>query len=490
MTTTSQNPPWVLNKAVIVYTPDFDVSCRASLRIFHDETADRGSITLSITADLANPRVRSQVRLNIPPDRVEKCVLHRISNDGLCSPGLLPMIPALVTNVSAVSTLSLTLRTIGMVVCPSETDSLSPATPGDLNFHSFAKICRSEFLRIHFARRQCGDKELHKLERFSQALRGRSLEAEPFDHARHRTVQKDWHVFCLSPDPPPYCQESVSEQVKQVDPPPYCEESVSEQGVRKRRRDPMPLDNKTRKTTLLSSPQSRGSPTEPDTPSTLPPSPPSPSSIRPTCFTHASSPGRTDRNRLARLVRELNSLSDGQVRKVLIASRHDHLLAKPNDVDSDLPSESEKVGFAKDEPITRRRLEQYIEMIIKRHISPIVDEIVDSAVSASRDQFFDECRTNEAEFREQVDDGNSEVRTTANECMKEMQEEAQKHIHEIEQQAQQCINDIQNQGIQAEMSAEKNMAKLKSWFNASPQSLLDRKSGSHELGADVRRSSI
>ncbi|KAE8326656.1 hypothetical protein BDV39DRAFT_176830 [Aspergillus sergii] len=490
MTTRSQNPPWVLKKAVIVYTPDLDVSCRASLRIFHDETAGRGSITLSITADLANPRIRSQVRLNLPPERVEKCTLHKSSNDGLCSPGLIPTIPVPVTNVSAVSTLSLTLSTIGIVFCPSATESLSPATPGDLNFHSFAKICRSESLRIYFARQQCVNDELTKLERFSRALRETSLEAEPFDHARHRVVLRDWHVFCLSPDPPPYCQEPVSEQVKQVDPPPYCEESVSEQGVRKRRRDPMPLDNKTRKTTLLSSPQSRGSPTEPDTPSTLPPSPPSPSSIRPTCFTHASSPGRTERNRLACLVRELSSLSDGQVRKVLIGSRHDHLLAKPNDVDSDLPSEPEKIGFAKDEPITRRRLEQYIEMIIKRHISPIVDEIVESAVSASRDQFFDECKTNEAEFREQVDDGNSEVRTMANECMKEMQEEAQKHIHEMEEQAQQCINDIQNQGIQVEMSAEKNMAKLKSWFNASPQALLDSKSGSHELGTDVRRSSI
>lgn len=252
----------------------------------------------------------------------------------------------------------------------------------------------------------------------------------------------------------------------------------------------MPLDNKTRKTTLLSSPQSRGSPTEPDTPSTLPPSPPSPSSIRPTCFTHASSPGRTERNRLAYLVHEFSSLSDGQVRKVLIGSRHDHLLAIPNDVDNGLASESEKVSFAKDEPITRRSLEQYIETIIKRHISPIVDEIVDSAVSMSRDQFFDECKTNEAEFREQVDDGTSEVRTMANECIKEMQEEAQKHIHEMEEQAQQCMNDIQNQGIQVEMSAEKNTAKLKYWFNASSRFLLGSKSGSHELGTDVRRSSI
>ncbi|KAE8358070.1 hypothetical protein BDV27DRAFT_150768 [Aspergillus caelatus] len=486
MTTRSQNRPWVLKKAVIVYTPDFDVSCRASLRIFHDETADRGSITLSITADLANPRIRSQVRLNIPPGRVEKCTLHKSSNDGLCSPGLIPTIPVPVTNVSAVSTLNLALSTIGIVFCPSETESLSPATPGDLNFHSFAKICRSESLRIHFARQQCVNNELTKLERFSRALRERSLEAEPFDHARHRMVLRDWHVFCLSPDPPPYCQEPVSEQVKQGGLPPYCEEPVSEQMVRKRRRDSMPLDNKTRKRTLLSSPQSIGSPTEPDTPSTLRLSP----SIPQTYFTHAFSPGHTERNRLARLVHEFSSLSDDQVRKVLVGSRHAHLLAIPNDVDSDLPSESAKVSFAKGELIKHRHLERYIDQIIKRHISPIVDEIVDSAVSKSRDQFFDECKMNEAEFREQVDDGNSEIRTIANECMKEMKEEAQKHIQDIEEQAQQCMNDLQNQGIEVEMSAERHIAKFKSWSNASPRSLLDSKSTSHELGTDARRSSI
>ncbi|OGM43369.1 hypothetical protein ABOM_008725 [Aspergillus bombycis] len=492
MTTPSQNLPWVFNKAVIVHSPDLDVSCRASLRIFHDKTAGRGSITLSITADLANPRVRAQVRLNIPPERVAKCTLHKTSNDGLCSPSLVPTIPALVTNVSAVSTLCLTLSTIGIVFCPSETESLSPTTPGNLNFHSFAKICRSESLRIHFARRQCVNKELNKLESFSQALRGRSLEAEPFDHARHRMVQRDWHVFGLASDPPPYCQEAVSEQVKQVGPPPYCEESVSEQVVRKRRRDSMPLDNKPRKIALLSSPASLGSPTEPDTPRTLRLSPPSPSLIRPTCFTRALSPGRTERNRLAGLVHEFSSLSEDQAREVLIASGHAHLLAMPNDVDSGLPSASAsaKVSFAKGELIKRRRLERYIDKIIKRHISPIVDEIVESAVSKSRDQFFDECKMNEAEFREQVDDGNSEVRTMANECMKEMKEEAQKHIHEIEEQAQQCMNDIQNQGIEAEMFAERQIAKFKSWSNVSPRSLLDRKSSSHELGTDARRGSI
>jgi hypothetical protein len=56
------------------------------------------------------------------------------------------------------------------------------------------------------------NKELDKLEHFSCALRKRSLQTVSFNHARHGVVQKDWRVFNLSPDPPPYYQESVSEQ--------------------------------------------------------------------------------------------------------------------------------------------------------------------------------------------------------------------------------------------------------------------------------------
>jgi hypothetical protein len=238
MTTTSQNSPWVLKKkAVLVYAPDLNVSCRARLRIIHDQTANQGSISLSITADLANLSGRSQVlTLNIPPDRVGKCALARKSNDNLCPSHFLSLLPAPVTNVSDVSTLSLSLGTTGIVLCPSEIESLSPATPGHVGFHSFGKICQSKFLRLHFARRQFVNKELDKLENFSCALRKRSLQTVSFNHARHGVVQKDWRVFNLSPDPPPYYQESVSEQAKEADPPLYCEESVSEQSIGKRRR--------------------------------------------------------------------------------------------------------------------------------------------------------------------------------------------------------------------------------------------------------------
>lgn len=107
-----------------------------------------------------------------------------------------------------------------------------------------------------------------------------------------------------------------------------------------------------------------------------------------------------------------------------------------------------------------------------------------------RDQFFDECRTNEAEFREQVDDSNCEVRTTANECMDEIREQAQRYMHELEEQAQQYLNSIDGQGIEAGMSAKERVAKLKSWLNAS-RFLLDTKpSPSHELGTNARHSSV
>jgi hypothetical protein len=130
-------------------------------------------------------------------------------------------------------------------------------------------------------------------------------------------------------------------------------------------------------------------------------------------------------------------------------------------------------------------------MIDRRLKSHIVDEIVDSAVSDCRDQIFDECKMNEAEFREHVEDGNSEVRNTANECMKEMKEQAQEYMRDIEEQVQQYMNDIEDQGIELEMSAKEKVAKLTRCFNASVQTFFDSKSGpSHELGTNARRSSI
>ena len=179
------------------------------------------------------------------------------------------------------------------------------------------------------------------------------------------------------------------------------------------------------------------------------------------------------RNKLTHLVHALRGVSDEEIRKVLIQSGRRHLLAIP---DSDLPSESEKVRFANVE--IERRLEQYVN-----------DEIVDRAVSECCDQMLDQYRTNAADVDEQVEDGKAELCNAANDYMKDMEEEMQKHKDKIEEQAQQCLNDIEDRAIEVEMSAQKEIAKLKRWYNASAQSLLDRKSGtSPEL--DTRRISI
>ena len=238
-----------------------------------------------------------------------------------------------------------------------------------------------------------------------------------------------------------------------------------------------------RKRLLLTSPEPLGSPTEVNTPSTFSPSP---ASIRPTNFTHTSSPSRAKRNRLARLEDELRGASDDFIRELLIRLGRQHLLAIPEDADRDLPSESEKVGFANVEMI-ECHLKQYVDEMIERRLkSHIVDEIVDRAVSECREQIFDECKTHEAGLGEKVDDANSEIHNTANECMKEMEGQAQKYMGDIEEQAQQYLNDIEDQGIEIEMSAKENAAKFKRLFN-SAQSLLDSKS---ELGTKARRISI
>ncbi|KAL4789838.1 hypothetical protein BDV19DRAFT_14243 [Aspergillus venezuelensis] len=522
MTTASQIRPWTLKKAVLVHAPDSDAFCVARLRIVHGpsgdrdpsgdgdqsgerdqsvvygQAADKASISLSITAALANSNSRSHLTLTIPPDRVEKCGLARRSNDSLCSSRLLSSLPAPVTNASAVSTLTLSLDTVGIVLCPSGTESLIPATPGDLQFQSFAKICQSQFLRLHFSNRQFVNNELDKLQGLSHALRQRSLQAVSFNHARHGLLQTDWRIFALSPDPPPYSQEPVSEQ---ADPPVYHEQVVG-----KRRREPRSVspNDEGRKRLLLPSPQPIGSPTEVNTPSSRGPSY-SPS-IRPTHFQRAS-PVPTEYEKLAHLENGLRSVSDDLIRKLLIRIGREHLLA-PANVDQPLPSELNKIGIFSDVHMMmmtlERRLERYVDKTIEHQLAGHVDR----AVSECRDQAYDAYTLKEDEFHEQVDDGNAEVRNTANECMDELQEQvqeymvqtedqAQRHIAQIEDQAQrymaeiqeqakQCIKDIEDRRIDIAIDSKiSGKTQHRPRPNPSAQFSLDEKSNSR-LGPGIR----
>lgn len=233
--TTSPDPPWVMKKAVLVSIPDSEVACSASLRIFHDINTNKGSISLKIRADIANLRESQDLTLSILPKRVEECALSLTNNDGLCS-RLVSKVRAPVRDGRAVSTLSLTLGTTGIVLCPRGMEYLSPANPKDMNFYAFAKICKSKSLRLHFSNRQFVNDQPDRLKTFSLALNRKDLEAESFKRLLSGVDERDWTVFSLSPDPPPYYEEPVPEQAKQVDPPLYSEESESKQVIGKRYR--------------------------------------------------------------------------------------------------------------------------------------------------------------------------------------------------------------------------------------------------------------
>ncbi|OJK03021.1 hypothetical protein ASPACDRAFT_113624 [Aspergillus aculeatus ATCC 16872] len=495
----STNPPWATRvKAVLVSSSTRENPSVAGFRLAYDRITNQGCISLSIKANLSNRPSGEEdtLILRIPPESVKTCSLISASDETLCSDYFASKLPTRVKNVRDVSTLTLELVRApaeGTVLCSSEMSSLLPAAHGDWNFAAFARVCEFTSLRIHFAARQFVGGELGILKTLVRGLETRSLRAVSFDNSRQGLVEIVWKDLNVSLERPPDYEEPAPEQVKQVDPPPYNEEPKSAHVGGKRARDyslmPSSEDDR-RKRPLFTSPEPPCCPTEVNTPSTLPPSP---ASIRPTEFTRRSSPSRTERDTLARLEHMLSGASADLIRKLLIRLAYRCLQAPPGDPEDHLLSDFEKFPSARMESM-ERRLERIVEEKMKFFIEPhILDAIIDSAVSECRDQFLDECHLHETEFRDQVEDGNAEVRITANDCMKEMEEQAQRHLEEIREQAQQHMHKIEDQGIEAEISVENKVAKLKHELKMSARSLPGREARltSQEISSPKgRRSSI
>lgn len=214
--TSSAQVPMVLNKAAIVHAPEFDVGCVARLRIAYDQSANRGSISIRLTVDLVGPNPgRRMLMLNIRPAMVDTCVVASRSNDSLIPSHILDMIPAPVTNSSAVATLTLCLNTTGILLAPSDADILSPANRSDMNFYAFSKICRSNTIHLHLSMRVFTGSELVQLQGFSNVLCDHALEAEHMDYSRLNAgrgmKELHWRSFDQSLDPPSYCDAVASD---------------------------------------------------------------------------------------------------------------------------------------------------------------------------------------------------------------------------------------------------------------------------------------
>lgn len=203
---------WVFEKAVLAHVPEFNVACVARLRLAHDHNDDQGSISIRINAALADFG-KQTLMLNICPERVDTCTVVAKSNDKLIPDRMFSMVPVSVTTSAAVSTLILCLNTTGVVLVPPSLDGTtlrSDANDANANLDAFAKICQSKTIHLHLAKQQFKDGDLHHLRTFSGALRARMLKAQPLDYKRlnagRGAIEKDWHAFAQSTNPPPYCE--------------------------------------------------------------------------------------------------------------------------------------------------------------------------------------------------------------------------------------------------------------------------------------------
>lgn len=127
-----------------------------------------------------------------------------------------------------------------------------------------------------------------------------------------------------------------------------------------------------------------------------------------------------------------------------------------------------------------RRLERYVDKTIERRLA----HYVDCAVAECRDQLYDVCTQKEAQFEEEIDNGNIEVRNTVNDCMKDLEEQVQGHMVQMEEQAQRCMRDFEDRAAEIEIEIESEIsAKRKLSLDGKP-------SARHGLRARVTRNSV
>ncbi|CAD0085524.1 unnamed protein product, partial [Aureobasidium vineae] len=476
-------PLWVFEKAVLAHTPEFDVACVARLRIAHDQTGDRGSISIRFNAALTEFG-KQTLMLNIRPEGVDTCTVVAKSNNQLIPDRMFSMVPVSVTNPAAVSTLILCLNTTGVVLVPPSADgtTLSPAVPTDAHFQAFAKVCQSKTIHLHLSKQQFKDGDLQQLRTFSGAVRARMLKAQPLDYKRlnagHGAIEKIGRfssrrsTLRLTANPPQHkvCLENILE---------YLDDSPSEAHWVS--------------PTLCSPPPPPWSPTEVNTPTTRSPSP---AHISPTKFTTDTKQSHRERVNMVELQRQLSALPDDLVREALAGSGHQHLLApvtrrSPKKLSEDtklvhdrdvLPTAStdakEAAIVARVDKIIEERLGKLTKDAFKSHTQrrlhalvesqlPIAAELfLNGAVADHRDQFYEECKTNEVNLREHVDEGITEVRDVTNECTRE-----------ISELAQQCMDSLDEHSKSLDASAEQELSKLKRWFAELAQSFFDKKTG-------------
>ncbi|KAI4757433.1 hypothetical protein E4T52_10878 [Aureobasidium sp. EXF-3400] len=476
-TVATPEPLWVFEKAVLAHAPEFDVACAARLRIAHDQNDDQGSISVRLNADLADFG-KQTLMLVIRPDMVDTCIVVAKSNDKLIPDRMFPMVPVSVTNSAAVSTLILCLKATGVVLVPPSVDgaTLRPGSRGP-NLEAFARICQSKTIHLHLSKQQFKDGDLHHLRTFSGALRARMLKAQALDYKRlnagQGAIEKDWRVFGQSANPPPYCEPASTRSV-----------------LGKRPRDDSPSEALPTSATPCSPPPP-WSPTETNTPTTCSPSP---AQIFPTKFTNDTKSSYRQRIKVLDLQRQLKGVPDDLLREVLAGSGHQHLLAPAPSLGLKTLSKGtnslierlsplrasaateDAAMVARIDKIIEKRLDKLtkdaFKSLAQRRLHALVESqlplaaelFLNGAVADHRDQFYEDCKTNEVTVHEHIDEGITEIRDVTNECTKELSD-----------MAQQCMDSLDEHSKKLDASAEQELEKMKRWFGELAKGFFEKK---------------
>lgn len=182
----TQDAPWRLDrKAVLIHAPDLgNVGCLAHVNVIHDQTQQKGLITIKIDLKLAGCNDESQsIHLNILPQTVIACSVIPSSFNNMLPHELMTKLRG-VNKAKSATTLTLQLENSSVVlVPPGLTESIRPADPSDGDFHAISQISRAINIRLHYSRQGISTSDQLRLQKFASALTKDTLSSPRINYA-------------------------------------------------------------------------------------------------------------------------------------------------------------------------------------------------------------------------------------------------------------------------------------------------------------------
>ncbi|KAL1301929.1 hypothetical protein AAFC00_002390 [Neodothiora populina] len=260
---------WLLRGTPVLAQPDrcafqcdSDSHALVDLLVKYNKSSSQGMVNLRTQLHLQGFDAIQSLSLVLRPENIVTMALE--PHNTVLSPDKMKSIftDALPAG-DQVSTLSISLRSPGGVLCPMSSSTLFPKPVHESRLRAFTKLCASTSISIYFGSNHISEGERQDLHNFINSIQNSALTSCPIDLRRLQggkgAQEVDWRLLGLADAATPSPEA----------PPPYWQQSQS-QPERKRLREacsssPSPEKRPVKK--ILQHTPSLGSPTEPNTPS-------------------------------------------------------------------------------------------------------------------------------------------------------------------------------------------------------------------------------